>query len=276
VLKPFSTIIFSFLLLSNVVGQSIQQTLSLAERMHANGNYESAAKYFKRVSFFGSDSLQAAVFPVLGKLYQEQNDLKQSLFFYQLASNTAPNDSLYNEYIFSQALCNILIGETNLALQNVYSYNDYGSVKFTRRYHFYLGLIFLEQDKPELSQENFLLATDCPEKREKINTLFSETDITKPNPLTAKILSVFLPGLGQAYAGNYFSAMNSFALNMGLITLMGITMYNLSFLDGALSVGPWLQRYYMGGLNSAERVAINRRIEKKNILKSSVIQQYFD
>jgi hypothetical protein len=41
-------------------------------------------------------------------------------------------------------------------------------------------------------------------------------------------------------------------------------MYNLSFFDGLISVGPWLQRYYMGGLKNAERAAINKRIEKKS------------
>jgi tetratricopeptide (TPR) repeat protein len=276
VLKQFLIIIFSSLLIGNVIGQNIHQTLSLAENFHAEGNYEIAAKYYKRVSFFGSDSLRAVLFPVLGKLYLEQGDFNQSFFYYRLASNTAQNDSLYNEYIFAQALCNIIIGEPNLALQNVYSYIDYGSKKFTQQYHFYLGIIFLEQDKLDLSLENFLLSTDCPEKKEKITKVFSETDIFKPNPLTAKTLSIILPGLGQAYAGNYVSALNSFFLNMGLLTLMGITMYNLSFIDGAISVGPWLQRYYLGGLKNAERVAINKRIKKKNLLKNNVIKQYYD
>jgi tetratricopeptide (TPR) repeat protein len=122
------------------MAQSIEQTLELAKSFHAHGNFESASRYYKRVSFFGNDSLQAAIFPVLGQLYQEQGDFNQSLFYYRLASNTAPNDSLYNEYIFAQALGNILIGEPNLALQNVYSYVDYGSQMFTHRYHFYLGI----------------------------------------------------------------------------------------------------------------------------------------
>lgn len=260
--KQFLIILFSTIFAFGTKAQSLDETHRLANDLFALQNYEAAVKHYRRVAFFGDNTIKASVYPSIAKCYLYSGSYNESLFFYQLASNTASSDSLYNEYTFNRALCNILLGNLDYAMQEIYSYNDYGSVFFERKYHFYLGIIYLKKNDINQSQFHFLCASKTPADFDKIVAAYNEINLGRPNPKTAKILSMIIPGSGQLYSGDAFNAANSFLLNAGLTILIFAVAIKQTFLDGMLSFGPWLQRYHTGGYTKAERIAMSKQSQK--------------
>lgn len=271
-MKQLFITIFCLISITEGFSQDINQTLQLADRYYKDGQYELAVRYYRRVAFFGDDSTQSRIFPLIAHCYLITGEYKESIFFYDLASNTVTNDSLYNEYAFSRVLCNILQNNFDYALQDLYSISDTNSLYFNRKYHFYMGIICLKSNDFPLSQDHFIRSAKNNLISEQIQKLFKEVNPKKPNPKTAKILSIILPGLGQLYSGDLFNAFNSFTLNTTLVVLAVSVAINYSLADAFLSVLPWLQRYYMGGYTRAELIAENKRKEKYNMLLNQIFQ----
>lgn len=266
--KQFFIIIFSVFAFNYATAQGIDETLTLANKHFELKQYESAVKLYRRVAFFGNDSVKVSVYPQIAKCYLYNGSYQESVFFFELSSNTTISDSLYNEYAFSRALCHIFLNNFDYALQDVYTINESESLYFTRKYHFFLGIISLKKNEIAQSQLHFLSASNSIEQYNKIINAYNEIDPSNPNPDTARILSMFVPGLGQLYSGDAFNAANSFALSAALVSLMVSVALKYTFIDGVLSIGPWFQRYYSGGFTKAERIAINRQSEKRDELLS--------
>lgn len=267
-------IIFSFALLYGAKAQGIDETRSLAHEMFDQQEYDSSVKLFRRVAFFGEDSLKALVYPYIAKCYLHEGDYSQGIFFFELASNTTGSDSLLKEYTFSKALCYILMDEFNYALQELYSIDPGQSGYFIRKYHFYMGIIHLKQDDIPGSQLHFLSAVKSREEYDEIIEVYNSTNLERPRPVTARILSIFLPGLGQIYSGDSFNAANSFLLNASLATLMLRIAFTQTFFDAVITIGPWFQRYYIGGFTRAEQIAIDRRKEKREDLLQELYRRF--
>ena len=270
--KRFLLIICSFCLLYDIQGQNLENTFALATRLYSNNHFGSAIKYYQRVAFFGNDSVKALVYPKIAESCLRQGNYTESLFYYNLSLNTTSSDSLYYEYLFSRVLCHILLGNLDYALHDIYGFHDTGSFYFTRKYFFYMGIISLKREDPTGSLSHFLNASNSEIEKEMIELAFSGTDPGKPKPGTAKIFSIFLPGLGQLYAGDYLSAANSFVLNAGLVGLLLSIASRQSFMDAAVSIGPWLQRYYTGGYHNAEKTAIIKQQQKRQELLGRVYE----
>ncbi len=264
--RRFLLIIFSFILFHGAKSQGIDETHALAHELFDQQEYDSSVRLFRRVAFFGEDSLKALVYPYIARCYLLTGDYSQSIFFFELASNTTGSDSLFKEYTFSKALIYILINEFNYSLQELYSIDPGDSGYFIRKYHFYLGIIHLKQDDIPGSQLHFLSAAGGREEYNEIIKAYNSINLKRPRPVTARIFSILLPGLGQIYSGDRFNAANSFFLNASLATLMLRIAFKQTFLDALITIGPWFQRYYIGGFTRAEQIAINRRIDKREDL----------
>ncbi len=259
------------LLSQAILGQDITKTLELADHYESLGMHDVATKYYRRALFFGNDSIQTATYPKIAGSQLISGSYAESIFFYGLSANTTQSDSLKTEYYFRRVLASILMGNYDYALQHLYSINHESSQYFTKKYHFYHGIISLNQNDIDASLQHFVSSAADLVERQEIESLFKETKLHRPNPATAKLLSIILPGAGQAYSGNWRGALNSFVLNAGLGTLAVFTAVNYSFLEGATSIMPWLLRYYMGGFGHAETTAIQVQQEKRQRLLQEII-----
>ena len=248
------------------MAQDIDETLDLAHKLFEMEQFESAVKLYRRVAFFGEDSLKASVYPLIAKSYLYIGNYEESIFFYYLSSNTAPSDSLYNEYTFQRALCYILLNRPYNALQEVYSIHMDSSLYFIHKYHFYLGVINLKKNEISESQLHFLSASRSRDHYNEIIEAYDNADLFRPNPRIARNLSMVMPGSGQLYSGDTFNAANSFILNTGLAALMVRITIKQSFLDALLSIGPWFHRYYTGGYTRSKQIAVTRQEEKRSAL----------
>jgi hypothetical protein len=271
--KLFFTIAVKCLFLLPVgVGQDIAQTLELAGNYQERGMYEAAARHYRRVIFFGSDSLQAATFPNLAECQIMAGDYQDAVFFYGLAANTAPSDSLKTEYTYMRVLAHLLNDDPGPALQQLLSVPDTENPYFRKKTSFYLGVIHLHRQEGEAARQHFLEAAPDSLARERISGLFDKTRLDHPDPERARRLSMFFPGLGQAYAGDTRGALNSFILVGALGALSVYTAVNYSLLEGFLSVAPWLTRYYLGGSRHAGTTAGNIRTGKHQEVLQEVIE----
>ena len=250
-LKLFFIIIFNLLLLKGLVSQDIYQTLALADHFKQMEMHDLASKYYRRVIFFGNDSIQTITYPKIAESMLFSGNYAESIFFYTLASNTTFSDSLRIEYSFYRVLGNLLMDNFDHARQQLLSISQTNNEYFTRKTHFYHGVLAIKSKDSEGAKCHFILAATDSVQALTVASLFEETNLSRPNPKTAKMLSIFMPGLGQAYSGDTRGALNSFILIAGLGTLSIYTASNYSFFDGALSILPWMTRYYLGGIQHA-------------------------
>jgi hypothetical protein len=98
----------------------------------------------------------------------------------------------------------------------------------------------------------------------RLALIFDDTlNFNSPSSKKAKILSYFLPGLGQTYAGNHGDALNSFILNTAFIGLYIYSAQAYTILDATLFVFPLVRPYYAGGVENAKQAALAKQEEKK-------------
>ena len=107
---------------------------------------------------------------------------------------------------------------------------------------------------------------------------FDETEMAlikneKKNPKRARTLSVILPGLGQAVNGQVKDGANSFLLIGGLTYFMLDLATVLSLPNSILSFGPWIFRYYVGGINNARKASELKKHNTKNALILNLLEK---
>jgi hypothetical protein len=85
-------------------------------------------------------------------------------------------------------------------------------------------------------------------------------------------MSIFLPGLGQFYAGDIKNGLNSLLLTGGFFTIGFIVAINYSLVDAMVAVVPWIQRYYVGGYNRAAGIAENKKKSKQDKVYQAILQ----
>ncbi len=252
------SLIFS-ILFSVLQGQDLFKTLGLADQKYDREDYKGALIDYQRVLFF-SEKNEAIIFEKIGNCYFQMNDYSKAEKNYDYAYFQFSNDSLKKEMIFKKVACFILSKKFHLGLVEMYNLDDSLSVYFHEKRSLYQGVCYWGLENFESSRNHFtnLLVHDQT-AIEQLNKLFTKQYINRPNPKTAKLLSIVFPGSGQIYAGDLKNGINSILLTDGLIVLFVITGLNYSFLDAVISVLPWLQRYYQGGYTSAEKIATHKR-----------------
>ena len=90
--------------------------------------------------------------------------------------------------------------------------------------------------------------------------------LPKKSPSFAKLISRFIPGSGQIYAGKFFNGLGSMLINGTFFYLLFDSIYDRRYVDafGIYMVG---SRFYYGNVYNAEKFAIeyNQRIDEQLI-----------
>jgi len=91
---------------------------------------------------------------------------------------------------------------------------------------------------------------------ERLKRLLAEARSSqRKSPNAALLLSTIVPGTGQLYAGDPWDALNAFALNAGLGTIIFTAMKNEYYLEAALLFLYPFRRYYLGNRDNARIAA---------------------
>lgn len=255
--------------------------LNLAERFFDSGNYEEAITEYKRFIFFNSqsDSVDYAYYKI-GSAYRNQERWKESMDVLRQSIQTASNDSIRNEREIALAIVLIASGNYSIAefqLLRIESFSPFLTLK--RKAAFFRGIASLYEFKWKEAREAFRVyfASDSIAKSPRaaiiVDSLLSAAqDLNYKSPKLAKLLSTFLPGVGQMYAGDWHNGLNALAINSVTSYLLISNVIEGNY-SGVFTIYLSLfLRYYYGNRYHAEKIAqdYNNRLNKKlaqNILE---------
>jgi hypothetical protein len=246
--------------------QDFKETIKFADSQFFLGNYQLAAKEYQRALFFGKNDSADYLYKQIAHAFFKNQKFDQANYFYDLSYKTATNDSLKKELLFNKAQCCLLLGDFQKSIYELTTLGNELSVYFRNKQDFYFAITYYGLEDFEKSEKYFLyLSANKPEVKQEIEKLFnSRKNLYRPNPKTAKTLSMIVPGSGQLYAGDVKNSINSIAL-LGGIALLGIQIYSeYSLFDTFMSAFPWFTRYYKGGFNKAFDIANKKRAIRRH------------
>ena len=260
-MKNWIIYLISLLYAVTVTGQKQEESFQIALKNFHSEKYDLCIPYFKRVAFFESDNIENLNY--LAESYQKIKSYDNALVHYSLIYNLLTNDSLKNEVCFEMAKCYMSEDKYEYAeieILNIKELNNY----FKSRKNYYLFLIYLYDGEFELSKNYFLNIREFSDANiNQIERSFShlEKKIRRTNPKVASALSMVIPGSGQVYSGNLSSGINSLLLTTTALSIFTIISFRYSPIEAILSVFPYYQRYYIGGvLNAINFVEEKNRI----------------
>lgn len=260
--------LFISLLSIGLFGQGKSQIKAFADENFARGNFELALTEYNRLVFFSKDNEEISHYNFkIAQCYMAIGELDKANYHFDRAFYASDNDSLKYEATLSNAKCHILQRNLDLAIFELMNL-DVAQIDTAKlqAVAFYLGVSHYLKTDFEEAKAYFLQTlhpSDTATVQQVEELLSSRKNLYRPNPKLAYRLSLFPPGTGQFYAGDIKNGLNSLLLNAALLALAANIAATYSFLDALISIVPWVQRYYLGGMEKAERIATEKRTERR-------------
>ncbi|MFM2394258.1 MAG: hypothetical protein RLZZ546_2240 [Bacteroidota bacterium] len=264
-------IILNFNLIA--IGQEKQQLNDLAFHLKKEGNYKSALKEYLRLYYFDEENNFIHASKEIAECFVALEDSKNALKYYDLYFfKLKYNDPERNEVRFAKQKLLLIDGEANKALAEVLQVNK-SSLQDFDKYYFMLSFNYLIANqnvkaKAGLKNLSYFNKIDTLKLNNKLKDLNKNF---KKNPKNAKWYSMALPGLGQAINGDVVDGLKSFTLYVGFIALFIDLQSDLGLADSALTIGPWISRYYIGGLGNAVKSAKRKKYNKQQKLLLDIV-----
>ena len=266
-LSKFYILIISLFVYTNSSAQTVQQVFNFANEQFEQANYALALKEYNRAFFFGFEkkdilSLQIA------NCYTEQGQFELAATFYDKAYGFSSNDSLKNEAILGKSFCLIIQKKYILTLSELFNISEHASLTQLTQCHFLKGIAYygIQDDSASFYEFNEVLNLNNLNDSLNVALAFEFERVFKYNkqynPKRAYVMSGIIPGSGQFSSGAIKDGINSMLLIGGLylIAIKVIDLY--SFWDAAIALFPWIQRYYLGGMDHSKALA-KSKIETK-------------
>ena len=271
-LRQSFIVIYSFLIAITCDAQNLKETFDFAKYQLELGQLESAEAAFQRVMFFDS----SLVFSyesnrLLAEALTKSRDFNQAENYFQEAQQKAPNELEGIKMSFRLIALFLKNAQYNRAQQKIATLPDSLSGINLAKCYFYKGVLNFWLNK--FNQSFYDFETCLGKESVELITVFQDTNkLKRLNPKAARLFSTIIPGTGQMYCGDFRNGINSLLL-VGSFAAAGVAIgVQVSVVDAFLSIGPWLQRYYIGGIIKAEQAAIKRNNEKKENMLNSILQ----
>jgi hypothetical protein len=273
-MKPGILLLTIFSFLVQLSSQTFEETINFADKQYNLANYQLAVKEYQRALYFSNGIKVDYLYRQIAHSFFKNQQFSQANYFYDLSYKSTINDSLKSEIIFNKSQCFLLSGDYKRSVYELTGLGNKLSDYFEDKRNFYYGVSYFGLEEFKKSEEYFLLlVNEDSGSYQEIKELFSlKKNLYKPNPITAKTLSMILPGSGQIYSGDFKNGFNSILLTGGLATL-GVLMYNqYSLLDAILTVFPWFFRYYQGGYEKVKNIAHDKRAIRRDKTYKKVLE----
>ena len=252
----------TLLLFVVVTVSAADPALDLGNRLFTLGDYDAAITEYKRFLFFDVDHPQAGEVQFkIGLAYRAQGRWAEAVEAMVGAVQLTTEAELQAERRVELAVTLIASGAYDLALVELIKVDMQSqSARLRQRARFLRGIAYLYQFKWEQARSVFQAYFDempsAAGAAAEIDTLFSEAiNLPQKSEKTARLLSTFLPGLGQTYAGDWKNGLNALLLNgvLGYITLDAAIERDYD--DALLSFSFLFYRYYSGNRYRAAEAA---------------------
>lgn len=260
--------------LCSLFSQDLATVRTLADQAYQRQDYDQALAYLKRLSFFGEQA-EAIVYFRQGECYLARKQFARASLAFDRSFFLA-DDTLRNAAQFGKIRSLLKSGQFRPALIEIYAFSSPAD-SLVRRLAFYEGLCHYALADFGRAEAAFLRAAPPNDTtlKNKIKALLRNEDrLYQPREKTAKIFSYALPGAGQFYAGDWKNGLNSLLLNAGLLAAGIYIGQTYSYLDALIAVGPWLQRYWLGGATAAGNIALKEREERRRKVYSELMEAY--
>jgi tetratricopeptide (TPR) repeat protein len=263
-------IVFSLIPEQQLSAQNFEETINFADDQFKTGNLTTALKAYQRALFFGEGRNNQYLFRQIAEISYINLDYETAQKYFGLAYDQSENDSLKTVLLFNKASCLMLNKNFQFAIIDLFSVKD-TSKNVQNRLNFYLATCYFGLDDFCNAYKYF---ESCIQLKDSIAlaNLFSKKNLLSPSPKKARIMSLIIPGLGQAYSGDLKSGLNSLLLTSGLIALGINISIKYKPIDAVISILPWYQRYYMGGSIKAEEIAKRKRNLKRNEVYTKILK----
>ena len=252
--------------------QTRAQLQAFADVNFAEGNLEVALLQYNRLLFHAPTSQEIALLNYnVASCYYLMGNYDLAGNYFDFAYYASEEDSMQTEAVLGKTRTLMRQELWTLALFELANLAPESS-DFEATIALYSGLCHFHQDEFDAALPYFtqLLAHDSLASYQATELLSNRRLLYRPNPQLARWLS-FFPGTGQFYAGDIKNGLNSLLLNAGLFALGFNIVQNYALMDAVISILPWLQRYYLGGTEAAERIATAKRQENRQMALSEVL-----
>ena len=257
------------------VAQSFEETINFADKQFILENYQLAVKEYQRALFFSKGEKVDYLYRQIAHSFFANKQFDQSAYFFELSFNTAKQDSIKYEILFNKVQCYLLSKKYDRAVIELVNLPENLNKYFNDKRNFYFAVTYFGLENYKDSETHFLklIAENEIETRGIIKKLFNKKkNLYKPNPKTAKTLSIILPGAGQMYAGDAKNSINSLLLTGGFVALGIFMAQEYTYLDAILTSLPWFMRYHKGGYSRAYNIALKKRAMRRNITYKKVLE----
>ncbi len=253
-------------------GQTISQAYVFGNQEFEAGRFVSAIEVYQRVLFFDStQTYSPSIYARIAHSLYTEKRYAEAANYYDLAYFSTDVDSLKTAYSLQKIASLLFLKQYSFAEVELLDMDTPLQIPSQEKERlFYEGLTAYAQGQFSTAEVAFKgLVSDTT----TVHQLFRKNDrISKINPKKAKVLSMILPGLGQLYVGDVKNGLNSMLLTGGLFYLGLRSALNTTFIEGTLSFLPWVQRYYQGGFQKAERIAQEKIQEKRYELLGEILE----
>ena len=272
----FTVLAVALLLFTTVSISASDPTLDLGDLLFGLENYDAAITEYKRFLFFNAGHPQTgeAQFKI-GLAYRAQEWWAEAVEAMIAAAQLTTETELQAERRVELAVTLIASGAYDLAVVELIKVDMHSrSARLRQRARFLRGVAYLYQFKSEQArlvfQAYFDEIPDAARAAAEIDALFSEAiNLPQKSEKLARLLSTFLPGLGQAYAGDWKNGLNALLLNgvLGYVTLDAAIERDYD--DALLSFSFLSYRYYTGNRYRAAEAAqtFNDRESRRYVQK---------
>lgn len=267
------SILLSVLLFSSTLkAQSAEECLDIADNYLRIGEYKSAVHMYRRVLYFDATMAEQS-YGQIGECYMALKQYDAARYYYLLGEQGASNDSIKSEMFFRKIASYIIEGKYLFARTEMLSFQTNDRV-FEKKAHFYNGIISYHLGELADAESHFMAIFPQDEHQRLMDYISSGEKIARKKPYLALGMSAVLPGLGQAYAGEWEDAANSFFINALTTTLYFYVIASYSYLDAVLAVLPWWHRYYVGGFTNARDMVKDKRKTKMDLVLNDILLLY--
>ena len=283
-MSHFTIVAITLLFFAAVTASASDPALELGDHLFALGDYDAAITEYKRFLFFNADDPRVdEVQFKIGLAYRAQKWWMEAAEAMIAAIQRTTETELQVERRVELAVTLIASGAYDLALVELIKVDMQSqSAQLRQRARFLRGVAYLYQFKWEQARSVFQAYFDeipnAAGTAAEIDSLFLDAlNRSQKSEKAARLLSTFLPGLGQTYAGDWKNGLNALLLNgvLGYITLDAVIERDYD--DALLSFFFLFYRYYSGNRYRAAEAAQTfndreNRLHVEKILQALAIQ----
>jgi tetratricopeptide (TPR) repeat protein len=248
--------------------------ISQADEFSEQGRYNEAITEYKRFIFFNADSDKVDMaFFKMGLAYRMMRDWHHALDAVETSIKMTSDPNVANERSLLLATTMIASRDYNLAKLELIRLTDPANTESLRQKALYFSgvasVYTFDWNATSKHFGDFYSKSDAKSHITELNSILSKTKSSYKSTRTAEMFSIFIPGAGQVYSGNWHDGLNAFLLNGLLIGFTANAVYKKDYNDALLIFILLSSRYYMGNIyhagNDTEKYneALDRRTAEK-------------